>query len=154
MKLLSTLLILSIVFFTACTSKDTIKTEELEHCKIDYWGVNATLITVTPYPAKLGEPIEIYVPTSEDTSKIILDTLTDITITDSNDTVTDTYSSYLDPPYGILPRNLTPGIKSNNGWTFTIVPENGVPGRWWIQILYNNVMGFEKQLDGSFCVIS
>jgi hypothetical protein len=107
----------------------------------------STLIQADPHPAKMGYPTTISVPTVSE-GPTILDALVDIIVIDAGDLTVESYSGTT----GSWPDALTPGTRSQTGWTFELVPTGEHPGRWWILVVYRTVYGFEKQLDGSLCV--
>ena len=107
----------------------------------------STLIQADPHPAQMGYPTTISVPTISE-GPTILDALVDIIVIDTGGLTVESYSGTT----GSWPDALTPGTRSQTGWTFELVPKGEHPGRWWILVVYRTVYGFEKQLDGSFCV--
>ncbi len=106
-----------------------------------------TLVQTDPHPARMGNPTTISVPTISE-GPMVLDALVEITVEDAGGSIMESYSAAT----GSWPEELTPGAISQDGWTLELVPMMGQAGRWWILLNYRTINGFEKQLDGSFCV--
>ncbi|MFC1971375.1 hypothetical protein ACFLV0_05575, partial [Chloroflexota bacterium] len=105
----------------------------------------ATVISISPDPAYLGQPMIIHVPGSAK-GAVIMDTLIYVEIIDSSGSIIRKYGYQR----GRFPEGLTPS--SSNGWKWNEMLDSGQPGRWAVTAEYLNYMGETRSVEGSFCV--